>query len=285
MRWRACIEEEQGVRVKGKRDFIYGGYVPVNWSEVQTALAPIKDYEDLCRRFRESFAYPAIKETFNFTMEELAAYTQQLLGGDARGRYNEYASSLVRLFNQFHQAGAKDIADLVEKTATRSKLEAFVEQSGLQAAEIVTVKKYLVYWIVPMEKYLSGLVRDDPVLIEALKALRDLGIRTNLQLLQKGLTVGDRQALADYSGVPEGVISTLVNIADLSRLPWASKATIANLVGAGYGSIARLANADPEQLYAAFFNYGKSIGKNLKFGNEIESSYRIAKIVPVLVCW
>jgi hypothetical protein len=75
----------------------------------------------------------------------------------------------------------------------------------------------------------------------------------------------------------------MVNRADLSRLPWASKATISNIIGAGYGSLAQLANADPEQLYADFFAYGQSIGKNLKLGNEIENIYRIAKIVPALV--
>jgi hypothetical protein len=53
-------------------------------------------------------------------------------------------------------------------------------------------------------------------------------------------------------------------------------------VGAGYDSIAQLAGANPEQLYADFIRYGKAIGKNLKLGNEIENSYRIAKIVPAL---
>ena len=68
-----------------------------------------------------------------------------------------------------------------------------------------------------------------------------------------------------------------------ARLPWASEATISNIIGAGYGSLSQLANADPERLYADFYNYGKSIGKNLKLGNEIENSYRITKIVPQLV--
>lgn len=54
-------------------------------------------------------------------------------------------------------------------------------------------------------------------------------------------------------------------------------------MGAGYGSLAQLAAADPEQLYADFFRYGKAIGKNLKLGNEIENSYRIAQLVPVLL--
>ena len=89
--------------------------------------------------------------------------------------------------------------------------------------------------------------------------------------------------MAESSGLPETVITELVNRADLSRMPWASKATISNIIGAGYGSLAQLANADPEKLYADFFSYGESIGKNLKLGNEIENSYRIARIVPALV--
>jgi hypothetical protein len=83
--------------------------------------------------------------------------------------------------------------------------------------------------------------------------------------------------------MPQPAVDELVNRADFSRMPWASKATISNIIGAGYGSLAQLANADAEKLYADFFRYGDAIGKNLKLGNEIENSYRIARIVPALV--
>jgi hypothetical protein len=66
-------------------------------------------------------------------------------------------------------------------------------------------------------------------------------------------------------------------------MPWASKATISNIIGAGYGRIVELANADLEQLQRDFHSYGASIGKNLRFGNEIESSYRIPKIIPLIL--
>ena len=72
-------------------------------------------------------------------------------------------------------------------------------------------------------------------------------------------------------------------LADFSRLPWNSKATIGNIMGAGYRSIPRLASAEPKQLYADFFRYGQSMGKNLKLGNEIENSHYIAKILPVFL--
>ena len=255
----------------------------VNWEEVQRTISPIKDYEDLCRRLRESFAYSFVSDAFNFSLPDLVNYTRQLLEGDSRHRYTEYASRLVKIITELQEAGVQNVLDLKSRVATRVQLEVFVEQSGISAVDIVTVLKYLIYWFIPNEKYLSGLVRDDPSMSEAIKVLGGLGVRTNLELLQKGISAPWRKSLAGASGLPEATISELVNRADFSRLPWASKATISNIIGAGYGSLARLASANAEQLYADFFRYGKAIGKNLKLGSEIENSYRIAKIVPVLV--
>ncbi len=257
----------------------------VNWDEVQKALVPLKDYEDCCRRFKQSFGYPFVVNTFNFTMPELVDYTQKLLGGDARGRYTEYLSKLTGIFSELDRTGVENLLDLKSRTQTREKLESFTYQSGVEALPIIMLLKYLIYWFIPGEKYLSGLVHADadPDRSKAIKVLSGLGIRTNLQLLQQGITPSGRRSLAESSELPGEVITELVNRADLSRLPWASKATISNILGAGYGSLSQLANADPKRLYTDFFAYGKSIGKNLKLGNEIENSYRIAKIVPVLV--
>jgi len=262
----------------------------ISWQAINQALSPIKDYDDLARRFTASFAYPFVRAAFNFTLLRLLDHTRELLGGDARGRYEGYLSKLVDTLTGLIQAGVPDVLNLVANTATPHKLEAFSAQSGIDALELVHLLKYLVYWFIPGEKYLSGLIRDDPVLKDAIKVLGSLGVRTNLQLLQRGLTPPGRQALAESSqalaessGLPGDVIYRLVNIADFSRLPWSSKATVANIIGAGYPTLSALADADPEQLYDDFFAYGQSIGKNLKLGNEIENSCRIAKIVPHVV--
>ena len=255
----------------------------VNWDAVQKVLIPLKDYEDCCRRFTVSYSYPFVVNSYNFNLPALADYTQKLLGGDARGRYTGYLSELSGIISELHQAGVENILDLTRRTETRAKLEFLTEQSSMDAIHIVTLLKYLVYWFIPGEKYLSGLVRDEPIVTEAIKILGVHGVRTNLQILQKGLTPLERKTLAETSGIPRDVILALVNRADFSRLPWASKATISNIIGAGYGSLAQLANANPQKLYADFLAYGKSIGKNLKLGNEIENNHRIARIIPVLV--
>jgi hypothetical protein len=255
----------------------------VNWNEVEKALSPLKDYEDCCRRFEEAFAYSFICEVFNYPMPDMIDYTQKLLLGDSRGRYVEYNARLVAVMHAIDQAGVRDVRDLAGRSASRYKLEAFIDQSALSALDIAVLLKFLVYWFIPNQKYLSGLVRDDPGTLAAIKILRDFSVRTNLDMLERGITAAARNSFAKECGLPEPVIFELVNRADFSRLPWASKATISNIIGAGYPSLQALANANPEQLYKDFFTYGKKIGKNLKLGNEIENSYRIAKIVPAIL--
>ncbi len=255
----------------------------IDWDEVKRRLSPIKDYDDVCRRLRASFSYPFVQQAFNFTLPELIQYTQILLGGDSRRRYTDYESLMVKIFTELHQAGIQTVLELKERTSSQQNLELFVQQSGISVYDIVAVLKYLIYWFIPPEKYLSGLVRDDISIRNAINVLVEQGVRTNLQLLQAGIDTAGRKALVASTGLAAELITQLVNMADFSRLPWASKATISNLVGAGYGSMSKLANADPDQLYIDFFKYGKSIGKNLKLGNEIENSYRIAKIVPMII--
>ncbi len=255
----------------------------IDWQAVQKALSPIKDFEDLHKRLEVSFGYAFVRKSFDLTMPDLSSYSQTLLGGDARGRYNEYLAILDGIITRLYQSGVERIHDLISRTNTRQKFEAFVEESGVQASEVITLLKYLIYWLIPGEKYISGLVQANPEINRAIKVLGECGVRTNLELLQKGITEAGRKSLANSTGLPAAIITDLVNRADLSRLPWASKATISNIVGAGYGSLEKLAGADPLKLYQDFYAYGKSIGKNLKLGNEIENNHRVAKIVPVLL--
>jgi hypothetical protein len=255
----------------------------IDWQQLEKDLSPIKNYKDLCKRFNRSFSYPFIRKTFDFSIPAMIDYTHRLLGGDSRGRYKEYEARITQGLTKLNQAGCESVFNLTRQTDSREKFELYVERVGIPASEIIQVLKYLVYWFIPGEKYLSGLVRNDPASSEVIKVMAVHSIRTNLQLLQRGISAEGRISLAEITGLPPEVIMGLVNRADFSRMPWASKATISNIIGAGYTSMAQLANAYPEQLYADFFQHGKDIGKNLKFGNEIDNSYRIAKIIPVLV--
>ncbi len=255
----------------------------INWEAVQKAIFPIKNFDDVCQRLRESFGYWFVHDAYNFSLPELSNYTQNLLGGDPRGRYSIYNSRLKSTISGLYTFGIENLVSLKDHTASREHLELLVDQCGIPAGEIAMVLKYLIYWVVPANKYLGGLIQPEPDIQQDILKLREFDIRSNLDMLQAGTTPAGRKVLADKTKISLAKITGLVNRADFSRLPWASKATISNIIGAGYLSLIQLANADPEQLVTDFFRYGKSIGKNLKLGNEIESSYRIAKILPQVI--
>jgi hypothetical protein len=256
----------------------------INWIEIQKAISPIKSYEALCQRWQESLSYSFVRRVFNKTIPELADYTRLGVGGDPRHRYEDYAVQLAISFSTLHQVGVSNLIDLFSRVRDRSSLETFSSETTIPASDIARVLKYLNYWFLPMPKYLGSLVRLNPETSAAVKVLQEHRIRTNLDLLEAGDTREKRSSLAVASNLPLAMIEGLVNRADFSRMPWASKATISNIIGAGYFSLQALTSANPEKLCADYFCYGKSIGKNLKLGNEIENSHRIAKIVtPVLL--
>jgi hypothetical protein len=255
----------------------------LNWNEIDKALIPLKNYDDMKQRLHESFSYLFIRDKFDFSMDEIIHFTQSGIGMDPKGRYSHYSEMLVRTFIKMQEVGVCNILDLVGRIDTKDQLETFSKASGIDAINTVEVLKYLIYWFLPMKKPLNSLARNYADIDEAIKALRGIGIHSNLDLLQHGLTLHDREFLARGSGLPEVVVSELVHRADFSRMPWASKATISNIVGAGYGSMQRLAQADTDQLREDYFRYGKVIGKNLQLGNEIENSQRFARLIPPLV--
>ena len=131
----------------------------IDWHEMQKEMSPLKDYDDLRRRWQEAFAYPFVCKTYNFTMLEMAAYTQHLLGEDTRNRYTEYAQRLIETFNQLDQRGVGDNQDLIRQIGACEEFETFTERTSIGAKDLVAVLKYLVYWFIPSKKLLSGLVR------------------------------------------------------------------------------------------------------------------------------
>ena len=252
----------------------------VNWDEIRATLSPIRDFEDLSRRWREAYAYGFVVRHYNLSMPEMAEYTDRLLNGDTRNRYADWARGLMRSFHQLAGYEIKNVLDLVESVDTQEIFEGFCLQTGIKPADLVNVLKYLVYWFIPSKKYLRELVKKEPRYFAAVESLRQAGLRYNLDIIAQGITPDARRSLAESTGVDEALITDLAHRADFSRMPWASAATISNIVGSGYGSVAKLAAADLEQVNEDFFRYGDSIHKNLKLGNEIENSHRIARIIP-----
>lgn len=254
-----------------------------DWDTVQAELSPIPSFEDLSRRLRGAFAYPFVQQAYDVAMPAMADYAGRLLGGDTRQRYTEYAAALTATFLQLGAAGVPGVWALVEGAGTREQFALVARETGVGAKALARALKFLLYWFVPMARTLRALARPDAGVQRIIEPLRQAGLRTSLDLLEAGRAPPGRRALAQRSGVPGAQVAELVHRADFSRLPWTSAATISNYIGAGFATVAQLADADPDQAAARYLCYGVSIGKNLKLGNEIENGHRIARIIPRVV--
>jgi len=113
--------------------------------------------------------------------------------------------------------------------------------------------------------------------------LKNQGVRNNLDILEKGGSLAGRKTLAAQTGLPLEFLTEMTNRADFTRMPYFHGKTINNFFGAGYSTLELLANAEPQKLLTDMMSYGRSIGKNLKLGMEVDSGRIIARVLPKIV--
>jgi hypothetical protein len=252
--------------------------------QLKKDLYPIPSYSDLIKRLKVSLSYSFVRKAYPHTMQEAQDYARRLLGDDPRKRYNAWLVSLRKTFNKLGTAGVKDYQDLVNRLGSEAELEAFAQKQDIPIGDIAGVLKFLLYWVLPGKKSLNQLViPTDTQKIANNAILREHGIRSNLDLLEKGSSLAGRKNLAAQTGLPLEFISEMTHRADYSRMPWFHGKTINHFMGAGYPTLELLAKADLGKLTADMLKYGQSIGKNLKFGVEADSGGIIARVLPKVV--
>ena len=82
------------------------------------------------------------------------------------------------------------------------------------------------------------------------KKLQSIGIRTTDHLLTKGGSKKGRESIAKQTGLPESLILTWVNHADLFRIKGIAAQFSELLEAAGVDSVKELANRNAESLHA-----------------------------------
>jgi hypothetical protein len=252
--------------------------------QLKKDLFPIPSYADLIKRLKTSMSYSFVRKAYAHSPAQAEDYAQRLLGDDPRQRYGGWLESLQKTFQALGAAGVQDYPDLVEQTANEAGLEALAREVSIPTRDLLSVLKYLVYWALPARKELNRLIlTTDKQKIAQNAVLRSHGIRSNLDLLEKGSSPAGREAMAAGAGLPLEFVNEMVHRADLSRMPYMHGKTISHFIGAGYPTLESLAQADLQKLIGDVLRYGKSIGKNLIFGVEPESGGIIACVLPRVV--
>jgi predicted flap endonuclease-1-like 5' DNA nuclease len=79
--------------------------------------------------------------------------------------------------------------------------------------------------------------------------LNGLGIETTTDLLEKGRTKKGREQIAAQTGIPESLVLTWVNHADLFRIRGVAAQFAELLEAAGVDTVREFATRNPENLY------------------------------------
>ena len=106
---------------------------------------------------------------------------------------------------------------------------------------------------------------------------------TNLDLLEYGSTRNCREKLSKETGIQERFIVDLVNLADMSRLPYSNRKTVKHLFAGGYNSIAQLAKADSEKMIEDMKSYFGRLGVKLSGFIDLKGIAQWAKTIPAIV--
>jgi len=252
--------------------------------QLKKDLSPVPSYSDLISRLKLSLSYSFVRKAYPHTMQEAQVYASRLLGDDPKQRYGAMLAFLQKTFDKLGAAGVKDYEDFISRLGSEAELEAFAKKQDVPTGDIIGVLKYLLYWVLPAKKALNQLViPTDTQKIANNAILREHGIRLNLDLLEKGSAPAGRKNMAAQTGLSLEFITEMTHRADYSRMPWFSAKTINHFISAGYPTLELMAKADLGKLTADVLRYGQSIGKNLKFGVETDSSGIIARVLPKVV--
>ena len=179
--------------------------------------------------------------------------------------------------------GLATLAELQAALKTKPKLQQFAKESGLDE-EYLTILIREVNSLQPKPNKLADFP-ETPA--EVAEKLAEIGIKHTLHLYERVLTPADRTALAAEIGVDEGAILRLAKLTDLSRIRWVNHTFAYVLLEAGYDTSAKVAQADPAQLYADVkaLNEAREIYKGQIGLHDMVLCVNAAKDVPQEMVW
>ena len=254
----------------------------VDWNELNNRLRP--DFLGHVAQMQESLSYPCIRNAYAHTILQASEIAGAILGCDPKQRYSAWIPELQAAYRSLDQYGVKGYLDLLEQIANREGVETLLEDTHIPISQFAGLVYFLRYWCIPFQVPMRQLLEPgDETSKIWVRQLKEASIASNLGVLEAGRTTADRQVLAEKIVIPLDFLTGLVHRADLRRLPFHSQKTISYLIHAGAGSLAELAEIDPQRLLSQVLAYGKEIGKDLHYGVEPMSSALIARVLPQVV--
>ena len=252
----------------------------IDWNLVKKIT--LWDYEELIKKILDVFSYSFVQEYYNHDMSEAINYVRKLLGYNPI--FAKQVSKTANMLKSFGSLRVKNYTDLILKVENKEKCEDFLGKSQLSFEDFIATLNYVFRWVLPHKLYLRELIdTKNETHKNYIKALSKHKIRFNLDILEYGRTGEGREKLAKETGIPESFILDLVNLADMSRLPYSNRKTVKHLCAGGFDSVAKLAQVDSEKISEVMKSYFDRMGVKISGFIDLKGIAQWAKTIPAIV--
>lgn len=240
------------------------------------------DYQKLIKKISEVLSYSFIQEHYDHNMSEAADYVRKLLGYDLK--YTKHVSRMTNMFKSLNDLKVENYTDLIHKVENKEKCENFLGKAQFSFEDLISTLNHIFRWVLPHSLYLREIIDlENEAYKKNIKELATRGIRFNLDILEYGRTRDGRERLSKETGIQKPFIFDLVNLADMSRLPFSNRKTVKHLSAGGYDSVAKLAQTDSEKIIDDMKSYFDRIGVKLSGFIDLKGIAQWAKTVPIVV--
>jgi len=261
----------------------------IDWDRAKAET--LWSYEDLIRKLQDVLSYPFVQEHYDHTLPRAREYGAALRRGYLQdqgamtGHIDAAAASLKHLESRWDGT----YSNLICRVGTRSECVAFVEETELPFDGLLRVLNYLLRWVLPFRAPIREFIDVDVRAgVGLLQALKQQGIKSNLDLLEVGRTEAGRARLASSLHASPAEILALVHRADISRLAYVRGKTVRHLCGGGYDTLEEIAHADAAEMEAEMDAYYRTLGKTaadfkavIPLAWMIGGARTVPRVVPV----
>lgn len=239
-----------------------GAGAKIDWSIVKKQT--LWGYEDLIAKLQEVLSYPFVHEHYDHTVHQALDYAARIRRGylQDQGGMTVHVDTAASHLRDLDARWRGTYSDLIRSVATRAEAVAFLHRTGFAFDALVQVLNYLMRWVLPFRTPIREFIDvDTQAGAEQMRALREQGIKSNLDLLEVGRSEAGRIQLAQATGAPAASVLALVHRADISRLAYVRGKTVKHLCGGGYDTLDKLASADVAEMEERMDAYYRTLGK------------------------
>ncbi len=141
--------------------------------------------------------------------------------------------------------GIHNLLELQKILKRKDRLLEFSEQSGLPEPYLNVLRRMINGYLRKPNR-----IKDFPETSEEIiSKLEKNGIKNTRHLFEKIITPEDRAQLSKQTGISNKKILRLTKLTDLSRIRWVNHTFAYVLYEAGYDTLEKVANANPDALY------------------------------------